>query len=182
MVKNADKSEKTYLAVKINQKVKIRLSFAMAEDEAAPVLTPEQIAEFRDVFNIFDKDGDGRVTVKELGTIMRALGHHPAAAELEVMVADVDTEGTQTVEFAEFLEMMAKQLQETGIEDDVKEAFAAFDKDKDGKITTAELIHILKNIGEPLPQEDIDEMIAEADVHKDGTIDYIEFIHRLLYT
>jgi calmodulin len=153
----------------------------MGDEEPKPVLTPEQIAGFRDAFNIFDKDGDGRVTVKELGTIMRALGHHPAAAELQAMVAEVDTEGTETVEFAEFLDMMAKQLHETSIEEDVKEAFAAFDKDKDGKITAAELIHIMKNIGEPLPQEDIDEMIAEADVHKDGIIDYIEFIHRLLY-
>jgi calmodulin len=64
----------------------------------------------------------------------------------------------------------------------VKEAFAAFDKDKDGTITAAELIHIMKNIGEPLPQEDIDEMIAEADINKDGIIDYVDFIHRMLYS
>jgi calmodulin len=145
-------------------------------------LTPEQIAEFREAFNIFDKDGDGRVTVKELGIVMRSLGQNPSAAELDAMVAEVDTEGAKTVEFTEFLDMMAKQLEEKGIEEEVKDAFAAFDKDKDGKITAAELIHIMKNIGEPLPQEDIDEMIAEADINKDGNIDYVDFIHRMLYS
>jgi calmodulin len=152
----------------------------MAEEK--PALSPEQIAEFRDAFNIFDKDGDGRVNVKELSTVFRALGQNPSMSEVEAMVADVDTEGTHTVEFSEFLEMMAKLLKEKSVEDEVKEAFAAFDKDKDGKITAAELIHILKNIGEPLPQEDIDEMIAEADINKDGVIDYVDFIHRMLYT
>ena len=145
-------------------------------------LTQEQIAEFREAFNIFDKDGDGHITVKELGSVMRSLGQYPSQRELEEMVAEVDTDGNKTVEFTEFLDMMAKQLVEKAIEDEVKEAFAAFDKDKDGKITAQELIHIMKNIGEPLPQSDIDEMIAEADINKDGNIDYADFVHRMLYT
>lgn len=145
-------------------------------------LTQEQIAEFREAFKIFDKDGDGRITVKELGTVMKSLGQYPSQRELEEMVAEVDTDGNKTVEFSEFLDMMAKQLVEKAIEDEVKEAFAAFDKDKDGKITAQELIHIMKNIGEPLPQADIDEMIEEADINKDGNIDYADFVHRMLYT
>jgi calmodulin len=145
-------------------------------------LSPEQIAEFREAFNIFDRDGDGRITVKELGTSMRALGQNPSEEELEAMIAEVDVNGSRTIEFSEFLDMMGKQLLEKSIEEEVRDAFAAFDKDKDGRITAAELTHIMKNIGEPLPQEDIDEMIAEADINKDGNIDYGDFIHRMLYT
>lgn len=153
----------------------------MSNDEKSP-LTQELIAEYREAFRIFDKDNDGRITVKELGAVMRSLGQHPSQRELEEMVAEVDTDGSMTVEFAEFIDMMAKQLVEKAIEDEVKEAFAAFDKDKDGKITAQELIHIMKNIGEPLPQADIDEMIEEADINKDGNIDYADFVHRMLYT
>lgn len=35
-------------------------------------LTEEQIAEFKEAFQIFDKDGDGLITTKELGTVMRS--------------------------------------------------------------------------------------------------------------
>ena len=41
-------------------------------------LTDEQIAEFREAFLVFDKDGDGTITTKELGTVMRNLGQNPS--------------------------------------------------------------------------------------------------------
>ena len=37
-------------------------------------LTPKQIAEFQECFQMFDKDGDGTINTKELGTVMRSLG------------------------------------------------------------------------------------------------------------
>jgi len=33
-----------------------------------------QIEEFKECFQMFDKDGDGTITTKELGTVMRSLG------------------------------------------------------------------------------------------------------------
>ena len=41
----------------------------------AEQLTEDQIAEFKEAFSLFDKDGDGTITTKELGTVMR-LGMH----------------------------------------------------------------------------------------------------------
>ena len=35
----------------------------------AEQLTEEQIAEFKEAFSLFDKDGDGTITTKELGTV-----------------------------------------------------------------------------------------------------------------
>ena len=49
----------------------------MEEDEDAVLnyeLTDEQKAEFKEAFALFDKDGDGSITTKELGTVMRSLG------------------------------------------------------------------------------------------------------------
>ena len=48
--------------------------------------TEEQIADFKEAFLIFDKDGDGTIDSKELGTVMRSLGQNPTEQTLQDMV------------------------------------------------------------------------------------------------
>lgn len=47
-------------------------------------LSEEEIEEFKQAFALFDKDGDGTISSKELGTVMRSLGQNPTEQELEV--------------------------------------------------------------------------------------------------
>uniref|UniRef100_A0A3Q0S429 Calmodulin 2a (phosphorylase kinase, delta) n=1 Tax=Amphilophus citrinellus TaxID=61819 RepID=A0A3Q0S429_AMPCI len=63
----------------------------------ADQLTEEQIAEFKEAFSLFDKDGDGTITTKELGTVMRSLGQNPTEAELQDMINEVDADGENSV-------------------------------------------------------------------------------------
>lgn len=49
--------------------------------------------EFKEAFSLFDKDGDGTISCKELGTVMRSLGQNPTEAELQDMVNEVDSDG-----------------------------------------------------------------------------------------
>ena len=49
--------------------------------------------EFKEAFSLFDKDGDGTFTTKELGTVMRSLGQNPTEAELQDMINEVDADG-----------------------------------------------------------------------------------------
>jgi hypothetical protein len=51
------------------------------------------LAEFKEAFSLFDKDGDGTITTKELGTVMRSLGQNPTEAELQDMINEVDADG-----------------------------------------------------------------------------------------
>lgn len=53
-------------------------------------LSEEQIGECRETFKIFDSDGDGEITAKELGVIMRQLGLNPSEEELIEMIQEVD--------------------------------------------------------------------------------------------
>ena len=56
------------------------------------------VAEFKEAFSLFDKDGDGTITTKELGTVMRSLGQNPTEAELQDMINEVDADGMQISE------------------------------------------------------------------------------------
>jgi len=96
----------------------------------ADQLTEEQIAEFKEAFSLFDKDGDGTITTKELGTVMRSLGQNP------------------TINFPEFLAMMARKMKDTDSEEEIRKAFRVYQKDAECFISAAELRHVMTNLGE----------------------------------
>jgi len=90
-------------------------------------------------------------------------------------------EGSGTVDFPEFLNMMAKKIQNTdSVEDEIKEAFRVFDKDGRGHISTEEFRFVMRNIGSQMTEEEIEEMIAEADNDHDGLISYDGRIYKTL--
>merc|ERR1712122_474547 len=99
------------------------------KSKMADQLTEEQIAEFKEAFSLFDKDGDGTITTKELGTVMRSLGQTPTEAELHDMINEVDNDGSGTIDFAEFLSLMSKKMKDADSEEELMEAFKVFDKD-----------------------------------------------------
>ena len=78
---------------------------------------------------------------------MRSLGQNPTEAELQDMINEVDTDGNGTIDFPEFLTLMARKMRDTDSEDEIKEAFKVFDKDGNGFISAAELRHVMTNLG-----------------------------------
>ncbi|KAG8806496.1 hypothetical protein FRC18_006063 [Serendipita sp. 400] len=134
--------------------------------------TVKQIAEFKEAFSLFDKDGDGTITTKELGVVMRSLGQNPTDAELRDMINEVDVDGNGTIDFGEFLTMMARKIKESDRDEEIRQAFKVFDKNGDGYVTTEELALVMSNLGEKLSSHELSEMMREADDNGDGKIDY----------
>ncbi len=62
----------------------------------------------------------------------------------------------------------------------LRDAFAVFDKEKEGKISAAELRQVIANLGEKVDEDEIEEMMKEADRDGSGTIDYKEFVSVLM--
>lgn len=91
---------------------------------------------------------------------------------------DVDQNGT--IEFDEFLMLMAHKIQRVDEQEDLLTAFRVFDKNGDGYISASELKSVMESLGEEMTDEQIHEMIREADTDGNGLIDYSEFMYVLL--
>lgn len=60
-------------------------------------------------------------------------------------------------------------------DDEILEAFRAFDLDKNNFVGAAEIRHVLINIGEQVTDEEVDEMIRMVDSDGDGQVSWEEF-------
>ena len=49
--------------------------------------------EFQAAFDMFDTDGGGDISTKELGQVMRMLGQNPTREELDEIIEEVDEDG-----------------------------------------------------------------------------------------
>ena len=99
---------------------------------------------------------------------MRSLGQNPTDAEVQDMINEVDVDGSGAMEFPEFCVMMFKKMQESNTEEEVREAYRVFDKDRDGFISASELRMIFAALPERLSAQEIEEMLEAAD--EDGKI------------
>ena len=54
-------------------------------------------SEFKAAFDMFDTDGGGDISTKELGQVMRMLGQNPTREELDEIIEEVDEDGEPRV-------------------------------------------------------------------------------------
>eukprot|EP00754_Rhynchopus_humris_P034790 Rhum_TRINITY_DN16304_c0_g1::Rhum_TRINITY_DN16304_c0_g1_i1::g.163043::m.163043/K02183/CALM; calmodulin len=69
----------------------------------------DEIDAFREVFHEFDRDGDQTIDTGELGAVFAELGQVVPQEMVEEMILTVDADGTGSIEFEEFLELMARK-------------------------------------------------------------------------
>ncbi|KAF0936191.1 hypothetical protein E2562_039462 [Oryza meyeriana var. granulata] len=129
-------------------------------------------AELRRVFELFDRDGDGRITREELTESLERLGMPVQGEELATTIARIDANGDGCVDMDEFAELYESVMRVDGGGDEeeagMREAFDVFDRNGDGFITVDEL-----RAGRTL--EDCGRMIGQVDRDGDGRIDFLEF-------
>eukprot|EP00042_Codosiga_hollandica_P018723 m.55597 g.55597 ORF g.55597 m.55597 type:complete len:163 (+) comp48887_c0_seq2:163-651(+) len=138
-------------------------------------LNDEQKSEIRQAFELFD-NGTGIIDAKELKVAMRALGFEPKKEEIKKMIADVDKDGANQLDFNDFLYLMAQKMSERDPKEEMLKAFKLFDNDDTGKISFANLKRVAQELGENLTDDEIQEMIDEADRDGDGEINQDEFM------
>ncbi|XP_010678981.1 calmodulin-like protein 3 [Beta vulgaris subsp. vulgaris] len=134
-------------------------------------------AELKRVFQMFDRNGDGKITKKELNDSLQNLGIYIPDKELTQMIEKIDVNKDGFVDMEEFGSLYQTIMDERDEEEDMREAFNVFDQNGDGFITVEELRSVLQSLG--LKQgrtiDDCRKMISKVDVDGDGMVNYKEF-------
>ena len=139
----------------------------------------EKITEYKEAFDMFDKNKKGTISANDITKIMKNFGYPISRKEVEGMVAEMDTSGSGELDFEEFVTLMQKQTQiiDESHEDQVLKAFKSFDKDHDGKITNNEFRYILTQMGNKFSEEELDHLFKECNLDLNGTLVYQDFIN-----
>ncbi|XP_064938352.1 calmodulin-like protein 3 [Musa acuminata AAA Group] len=141
---------------------------------SARVMDP---SELKRVFQMFDRNGDGRITKTELSDSLENLGIYIPEAELASMIEKIDVNGDGCVDMDEFGALYRSIMDERDEEEDMREAFNVFDQNGDGYISVEELRSVLVSLGvkQGRTAEDCRMMINKVDVDGDGRVDFKEF-------
>ncbi|CAM8974060.1 unnamed protein product [Rhodiola kirilowii] len=147
----------------------------------------------RRTFDLYDKNNDGIITVKELNQALTILGLDSDLSELSSMVESYIKPGNAGLMYDDFASfhralddslfgggsMVETTSSEAEAEDDgdLTEAFKVFDVNGDGYISAEELQTVLEKLGfaEGREMMRVEEMIVSVDRNHDGLVDFLEF-------
>jgi Ca2+-binding EF-hand superfamily protein len=137
--------------------------------------------ECKDIFDLYDDEGDGKIDGAQIGDVVRACGLKPTNAMVTKAAGAEYKSGDKRIAFEEWLPMYEQltKEKEVGTFHDFMEGLRVFDKEECGKILGAELRHILLALGERLTPEQVDEMMEGAE-DADGMVNYEAFIKKVM--
>ena len=120
----------------------------MSYDEYINSLEEDEKNKVKEIFELFDKNLDGGVDMKELKFILNSLDIYPNHDELSAMMAEADVANKGYINESDFKYIIAKQKKEyrDKLMKEAKDAFIALggDPDLNTKISTAKIQEILR--------------------------------------
>ncbi|KAJ2960968.1 hypothetical protein NQZ79_g3683 [Umbelopsis isabellina] len=138
-------------------------------------LKPEQIKELKSIFKSFDRNHDGTVSRDEMKNALTTVGVQPSDEQLDAMLP-----AGKAASFETFCEIMLPtyndRLGEKNVDQELLEAFRAFDKDGNGVISALELKNMMRTLGDKVTDDEINNIMNDVDVNGDGVVNYEEFV------
>jgi len=129
------------------------------------LFTQKQVAEFKEGFQVMDKDKDGVVNKEDLKTTFSEMGRAATEEDFDSMIAD----SPNPINFTTLLSMFASRSSGEQDDDDVIiSAFKTFEA-KPGQIDPKEFRSMLKAFGDKFTDAEVDDVYSIMDMES-GTI------------
>jgi len=143
------------------------------------------------VFKLFERDNSGTADVREIGTMLRALGLNPSEAQLKQMADAMELEEPLTfVKYENFekiamevllMQHFAGELLTRDSEEQLLKAFEVLDTEKRGYLDSEYIKELLTTKGEKFNNEEILELLNCAADPETGYIKYDDYATILAY-
>lgn len=159
------------------------MAMALVVDCEAADRKPSQglLKELSEAFEFFDLNRDGKLSLKELCTVVRSLGEEVKEEDLQQLIKGVDIDGDGLLDLSEFIDLNTQASCSSAESENAEnhalvEAFNKFDVDKDGFISSEELHRVLAAFGEDrYSLEECRCMINSVDENGDHVMSLGEF-------
>lgn len=140
----------------------------------------EEVLDACKLFNLIDKNSNGKITKQELKNGMNELSvldEHQSEQYVNEIFNLIDGDNNGYIEYEEFVRGSINK-ENFITEDIIKFSFRFFDKDNNGEITFEEIkVTFAKSFNKDIKnyEETISNVIMQVDTNKDGKISYPEF-------
>lgn len=138
-------------------------------------LSPEEVAVCREIFSIFDADGNGIFGQDEFQAILSQTGRpHNSEQVQSAMECVTGIKGTTCLSFDQFASLLRVQVS-TDWEARMHRRFDFFDQDGQGEISIAELKSCIQGLDHLVTGDEIDEMMKACDIDGNGVLSFEEW-------
>ena len=151
----------------------------------------DELSEFREIFNLVDKDGSGTITKDELGELLTIIGIETSNDDLERMVKGVDVNSNGEVDFEEFATFMTRRVDPGYSVDQVKNAFQIVQEETGTPPGVVHREDIAKFIHhhhhqtddstrQIMKKETAEELSKQLECDANGMVDYHEYVDMMM--
>eukprot|EP00493_Phyllostaurus_siculus_P004441 UN04462 len=131
----------------MSQSMEREMSFNQEDltpDQVRSRLTPNDIAELEEAFQLFDKHSLGYVLKPDLREMLKTIGYNLNDKELEHMITKVDVDNNRKIDIDEFIVLIANLESDEKHEAEIIAAFNAFDYTGQGYVRANDIRRVLK--------------------------------------
>ena len=136
----------------------------------------EQLKEYKEAFDLFDRDQTGLIGPNEIYSLLKNFGNPTPKKEIDQLMADFDEDGDGKLSFDEFVTFLEKSYVTLDEFEAVIRAFKTFDRNDSGKIDLGEFKFILTKLGHKLSDDVVKLIFKESKLENEGKMDYYEFV------
>ena len=147
-------------------------------------ISTDEVMTLHSEFFGLDKDGNGEISIEELGTLLRSMRIKLQLSETDIKRAlrQIDKDGDGTVDVEEFNRIIEKHDTDGIIykalsqRSQIRKEFQRYDADNSGFITKDELVEVVnERTGVLVSEKHLSRMMKDCDDNDDGQINYEEF-------